>query len=62
MREIDPSHVKETFLSARDGKLNTKKLFVVLECLNRCAFDSTDSLRSFFIMPLEVSWNVDKGV
>ena len=33
-------------------KLNTRKLLVVLECLKDGAFDSTDCLHSFVIMPL----------
>ena len=33
-------------------KLNTKELLVVLECLKGDAFDSTDWLRVFVIMPL----------
>ena len=56
MREIDPSHVKETsFACSLVTKLNTKKLLVVLECLKDRAFDSTDCLRLFVIMTLKVS-------
>ena len=34
------------------NKLNTEELLVVLECLKDRAFDSTDCLSSFVIMPL----------
>ena len=36
-------------------KLNTKKLFVVLECFKDHTFDSADCLCSFGIMPLAKS-------
>ena len=54
MHEIDPSHVKEiSFILLLVGdKLKTKKLLVVLECLKDPAFDSTDCLCLFIIMPL----------
>ena len=43
--------LKETNLSC-SLKLNTKKLLVVLECLNDRAFNSADCLCSFVIIPL----------
>ena len=47
-------------------KLNTKKLFVVLECLNDRAFDSADCLRSFImnqmIRPSYASHQVSCGM
>ena len=56
MREIDPSQVEETSFTYSLGiNSYTKKLLVVLECLKDCAFDSTDCLRSFVIMPLSRS-------
>ena len=58
MREIDPSHMKKTnYILLVDGKLNAKKLLIVLECLKDRAFDSADCLRSLVIMPL-----MDKGL
>ena len=54
MREIDPSHVKEiSFTRALviHCKLNTKKLFVVLECFKDRAFDSADCF-CLFVIPL----------
>ena len=42
MRQIDPSHVKESIVSPVGDKLNTKNLLVVLECLKDRAFDSAD--------------------
>ena len=52
MREIDPSHVKET----------TKKLLVVLECLKDRAFERADYVHSSLCLSRGQLCSVDKGL
>ena len=50
MREINPSHVKESFTCSLVINWIQKKLLVFLECLKDRAFNSANCLRSFIII------------